>query len=148
MFGLLSQENVLIQKQPNTSPGFIEIPDDVVCGMIYDPLSETWSNPEPSPPTVAQVNAHAELRITTFCPLWKQSNLQARSLELLEKKTGILGLTPAEEDEADAIKDVFNHINALREDSDVLTAMDPIPFDYEDDSHWTTTPVIDLGDKF
>lgn len=27
---------VVVQKQPNDEPGFIEAPDDVVCGMLFD----------------------------------------------------------------------------------------------------------------
>ena len=34
MFGLLDQNNVLIQKQPNNQEGFVSIPNDAVCGQI------------------------------------------------------------------------------------------------------------------
>ena len=30
----LNNDNVIIQKQPNFEAGFIEAPDDVICGMI------------------------------------------------------------------------------------------------------------------
>ena len=30
----LNNDNVIIQKQPNFESGFIEAPDDVICGMI------------------------------------------------------------------------------------------------------------------
>lgn len=30
----LNNDNVIIQKQPNYEPGFIEAPDNVICGMI------------------------------------------------------------------------------------------------------------------
>ena len=30
----LNDDNVIIQKQPNFEPGFIEAPDNVICGMI------------------------------------------------------------------------------------------------------------------
>jgi len=36
MFGLLDENNVLIQKQPNEQEGFVSIPNDAVCGQILE----------------------------------------------------------------------------------------------------------------
>lgn len=46
MYGLIDESGVLVQKQPSTGDGFVEIPDDVVCGMVYDSETDQWFDPE------------------------------------------------------------------------------------------------------
>lgn len=49
------QEGIVVQKQPNAQEGFIEAPDEVVCGWLYD--GTTFSAPiipEPTPEEVLQ----------------------------------------------------------------------------------------------
>lgn len=46
---LLDASNIVIQTQPNFQEGFILAPDDVSPGMIYDPLTNTFSAPPPPP---------------------------------------------------------------------------------------------------
>ena len=41
----LNNDNVIIQKQPNFESGFIEAPDDVICGMITQ-SDGSFKNPE------------------------------------------------------------------------------------------------------
>lgn len=38
-------DNVVVQVQPNSSLGFIEVPDDTVCGQIWN--GSSFDNPEP-----------------------------------------------------------------------------------------------------
>jgi len=52
MFGLLDENNVLIQKQPNEQEGFVSIPADAVCGQVLE--SGIFVNPPESPPTLEQ----------------------------------------------------------------------------------------------
>lgn len=102
-----------------------------------------WVNPTP---TKRQIKGEAQRRILEFCPDWKQRNCMMRMTELVEKKAEGETLTQDELDEYDELKAVAAHIKALREDSDALELT--LPDDYKDDSHWTTTPTIDLEDKF
>jgi len=41
------EDGVVVQKQPNEQEGFIEAPDNVCCGMLYD--GEKFTAPERSP---------------------------------------------------------------------------------------------------
>jgi hypothetical protein len=41
------KDNVVIQKQPRKAEGFVEAPDTVVCGMLYD--GKNFTNPPPAP---------------------------------------------------------------------------------------------------
>lgn len=102
-----------------------------------------WVNPTP---TKRQIKEEAQRRILEFCPDWKQRNCMMRMTELVEKKAEGETLTRDELDECDELKAVAAHIKALREDADALELT--LPDDYKDDSHWTTTPTIDLEDKF
>jgi len=52
MFGLLDENNVLIQKQPNEQEGFVSIPADAVCGQVLE--NGIFVNPPASPPTLEQ----------------------------------------------------------------------------------------------
>lgn len=42
-------DGVLVQKQGKNEAGFIEIPDDAVCGMLYN--GSVFTNPPPTPQT-------------------------------------------------------------------------------------------------
>lgn len=46
---LLNESNVVIQTQPNFDEGFIEAPDEVTNGYIYDPVLGTFAPPPPPP---------------------------------------------------------------------------------------------------
>jgi len=52
MFGLLDENNVLIQKQPNEQEGFVSIPSDAVCGQVLE--NGNFFNPPASPPSIEQ----------------------------------------------------------------------------------------------
>jgi len=41
------KDNVVIQKQPNDAPGFVEVDEDVVCGQIKQ--GNVFVNPPPEP---------------------------------------------------------------------------------------------------
>lgn len=71
----LIENGVVIQKQPNEEDGFIEGPDDVVCGFVFD--GETFSAPSPSLPPLdarkarltATVNAHVATLLAAGAPV-------------------------------------------------------------------------------
>lgn len=46
-YGLII-DNVLVQKQVDEAPGFVEIPEEAVCGMVWD--GEAWEVPPPPEP--------------------------------------------------------------------------------------------------
>lgn len=45
---VLIKDGVVVQKQPYAAPGFIEAPDDAVCGMLFD--GGGFSPPPPPEP--------------------------------------------------------------------------------------------------
>lgn len=53
MYGLHDQNDILIQKQAGNESGFIEIPDDAVCGQIRQG-DGSYIDPPASPPTLEQ----------------------------------------------------------------------------------------------
>lgn len=46
-YGKLDENGVVIQKQPYAQDGFVEIPSDVVCGMVWN--GDEYETPDPSP---------------------------------------------------------------------------------------------------
>lgn len=46
---VLIESGVVVQKQPYPQDGFVEAPDDVICGWLYD--GENFTAPEPGPST-------------------------------------------------------------------------------------------------
>lgn len=95
-----------------------------------DPIPDT--PPPPVPPE--NVKAEAYRRIVAICPEWKQRNLTAQAVLLVEK--GRSNWTAEEQAAWDAGEAIWSQIAAIRAASDVLEALDPIPTDYMDDKHW------------
>lgn len=46
---LLDESNVVIQSQTNFQEGYVEAPDEVSAGWIYDPVAGTFTPPPPPP---------------------------------------------------------------------------------------------------
>lgn len=89
---------------------------------------------QPPAPTAADVKAEAARRILAIIPEWKQRNLTARAAELAKK--GEADWTQAEADEWAAGQALWDQVKAIRAKSDAIEALDPIPADFADDSHW------------
>lgn len=83
---------------------------------------------------LAQVKAEAGRRILDRFPLWKQNNMLMRALSLTQK--GEANWTPEEASEVASLQADQEWILAVREASDVLEAMDPIPDNISDDQWW------------
>lgn len=126
------ENGVVVQKQPYPEAGFIEAPDDVVCGMLFD--GQSFTAPPPVPPSVDDVKAEANRRIIAICPEWRQRNLLAQAAILAEK--GRANWTPAELTAWEAGQALWNRIAAIRAASDQIEALDPIPMDYAADERW------------
>lgn len=77
------------------------------------------------------VKREAEKRITKLYPLWKQSNMLSDKVILLNKTR-----TPEEEQQLIDIDAGFAYINHIRQRSDAIEMMDPIPQDYTSDTYW------------
>ena len=56
MYGKFNN-NILVQKQPNKEAGFIEIPDDLVCGAIKDGKGFKYPKPEANKLSYKQLRA-------------------------------------------------------------------------------------------
>jgi len=129
--------------------GWFELPD----GRRVSPAYAGWQNedgyvlvpyaaPEEPVPTPEQLRAErieavkveAMRRILAICPEWKQRNLTAQAAILAEK--GRANWTTDELAAWDAGRAIWDQIAAIRQRSDALEAMDPIPADFADDHHW------------
>ncbi|MCA8908060.1 MAG: hypothetical protein KDA49_03450 [Rhodospirillaceae bacterium] len=75
---------------------------------------------------LAAIRAEAGRRITAVAPDYRQRNVLARSVELLEAailRGGFDGLTEDEQTEATAARAMWARINPIRQHSDVLEAL-------------------------
>lgn len=89
---------------------------------------------EDIPATPDMVKQEAQRRILSTLPEWKQRNLTARAAELA--MIGSSNWTVEQQAEWEAGQGLWNQIKSIRNMSDTLEAMEPIPPDYQDDRHW------------
>ena len=87
-----------------------------------------------------RVKAEARKRILAIYPEWKQQNLTARAVELVELKHDNTTWTSAEQTEADAIKVIWEWVKSVRTASDDLEAQNPVPADFFEDTYWPPNP--------
>jgi hypothetical protein len=87
--------------------------------------------------TAEMVKAEAYRRIVAILPEWKQRNLTAQATILAEK--GRANWTPEELAAWDAGSALWSQVAAIREASDVIEGLDPIPSDYAADQRWVIT---------
>ena len=83
----------------------------------------------------AEVKAEARARILARLPDWKQRNMTARGVELINLRAS-RPLTADEQAEAVALQAAWDWVRAVRTASDAIEAMDSIPVDFRDDKRW------------
>lgn len=84
----------------------------------------------------AAVKAEARGRILARYPDWKQANMTARGVELAFKVAQGETLREAETTEIAALQGVWGWIKAVREASNALETLDPVPAGFADDGYW------------
>jgi len=67
----------------------------------------------------------------------KQLNALMRASEITNKLALTGSITPEEVAESEILRGLATSIKAIREKSDVIEAMSPIPLDFSQDSYWT-----------
>ncbi len=87
-----------------------------------------------------RVKLEARRRILAVYPVWKQANLTARTVELVELKHDNGTWTVPEQTEADVIQAVWDWVKSVRTASDDLEAQNPVPPDFVEDKHWPANP--------
>lgn len=110
----------------------------ITAGAVWLWSAFLESGPTPYAPTADDVKAEAGRRINLRYPLWRQSNMNMRANELQEVRIAGGTLTPEEQAEADALKAAATWIKSVRDTSDALEAMSPVPVDYADNAYWPT----------
>ena len=80
------------------------------------------------------VRNYAQELILGYCPEWKQRNITNRSMELVQK--GSDNWTAEELAEYNANQAIWTKIKEIRDASNTLEAMSPIPHDYWLNEHW------------
>lgn len=83
------------------------------------------------------VKAEARRRILARFPEWKQQNMTARGVELQDIWRRVGSWTAQEQADSEALTAAWAWINGIRDKSDALEAMIPIPIDYTSDQYWT-----------
>lgn len=127
----------------------------IPIGSRLWPVYEAWlaegNLPEEAPPRVITadlIKGEAQRRIialtgktTLIDCMIKQSNANMRANKLNDKRlmsieTGSAPLSTQEADEAQALRNFNTMIEHIRDRSNVIEAMTPIPADYTNDSYW------------
>ena len=67
---------------------------------------------------IQQIKREAAERINDICPAWKQSNLNARAVELIANKSVNGELTQSEQSEWSNMMQIWQAIKQIRLDSD------------------------------
>lgn len=86
--------------------------------------------------TAEMVKAEAGRRIVEIVPEWKQRNLTARGTKFALRLAQGDTLSVADQAELAAGEAIWAQVEAIRDASDLIEAMDPIPADYADNKHW------------
>ena len=68
---------------------------------------------------IQQIKREAAERINDICPAWKQSNLNARAVELIANKSVNGELTQSEQSEWSNMMQIWQAIKQIRLDSDI-----------------------------
>lgn len=97
-----------------------------------DKVRQVFSYP---PPTVTDVKQEAQRRIYELYPQWKQANMIARAVELLQ--VGQANWSPEEQAEAAALNAAWAWIKAVRAKSNEIELLNPLPEDVTHDSWWS-----------
>lgn len=84
----------------------------------------------------ADVKAEAQRRIYERYPEWRQANLLARGVELQDAWRLNGAWTAQEAADAQACRDAWAWINAVRDASNTLEGMMPVPRAYRDEAYW------------
>ena len=82
------------------------------------------------------IKAEASRRILAKYPDWKQRNLTARGVELLNIKILNGKWSDDEAKEASVLQSIWDLIKQVRANSNKLEVMQPIPTDFTDDKWW------------
>ncbi|HEY5830054.1 MAG TPA: hypothetical protein VIV01_16970 [Hyphomicrobiaceae bacterium] len=82
------------------------------------------------------VKAEARRRITQRFPDWKQANMTARGVELLNIRVAVGSWTAPQAQEAAELGAAWDWIKTVRAASDAIEALAPIPADFASDTRW------------
>lgn len=88
--------------------------------------------PRPLNELKSLIKAEAQKRILAKYPLWKQNSMLADKLSIVQKETKT-------QEDIDALAEIelaLEEIKYIRERSDAIELMDPIPSDYMIEDYW------------
>jgi hypothetical protein len=108
-----------------------QLPEKPGDNYIWDEPAGNWVE---VPITAEQIKAEAHRRIVAIIPGWQQRNLTAQAAQLAEK--GRANWTAEELAAWDAGQAIWDQVKAIREASNLIEAMEPIPTDYADNGYW------------
>lgn len=115
----------------------VEVREDITLADVPAHKRAQWRVCQlPREEMVRRVKAEAGRRIEAAVPQWKQNNLNARNLELMQLLITQAGWSGEQEAEAAAIKQELAKITTIRARSNEIEALDPIPEDYDADARW------------
>jgi hypothetical protein len=82
---VLIESGIVIQKQPNEQDGFIEAPDHVICGWLFDGSVVTAPTPPALEPTPPHLNYEGLVRFTAGNPATTLENIRVGPVIRLAK---------------------------------------------------------------
>ncbi len=132
--------------EPN-SDSLIESDAEVFPGYSYDAQSGTFSSPPPLPPSVDDVRKYASEMMQALVGARDEGHLaiiQAKAHEeaiaLLDKRSDGGTLTAEEQARVVELRQVRALFQAIRDASNIVDALDPIPSDFKTHPAWPTLP--------
>ena len=123
----------IVEDVPPSCDSFYEILTGPVLEILEDKLVFKYTIfPRPVNELKRLVKEEAERRILKEYPLWKQNNLLNEKLNIIAKETKTV------EDIArlDEITQAFDRIEYIREKSNQIEMMNPVPSDYMIEDYW------------
>lgn len=124
--GRQPEDSVEVKEQDNAAVG-----GKYENGIFIPPVTEQKETEEEK---LAGVKQEAYSRIISLCPEWKQRNLTAQAVLLVQK--GKDHWSEKEEEAWKSGEEIWKKIREIREASDKLEENETIPEDYRDDKHW------------
>ena len=115
---------------------WVECDETVEVGTQYD---GTGFVPKPPPPAITpdQIKTEAQRRIFEIMPAWKQTNTIAMAVQATTQYGADIPSWPNVLQAKVALANTaWGLIEATREKSDQIEAMDPIPTDFTADKWW------------
>jgi len=149
--GVAVQANAPDRPASDFGEGWVDGPEDVLCGYLFD--GEVFSQPSPPPPTIGQVQQLMGQKLEALASGYEREERETWATQVKEADAIKAGSTTAPllsslaagkgrtlDEQADRVLYLAQQFalasGAIMAARDALIALDPIPADYAADTYW------------